>query len=132
MAIFCAFLKHPRDATFGGMDIPYVRGKVAAQAHVALPDGTVEEEYARDGFAGRYAHLYRGRAPVACSRIEGPLRPRAYDSRELAPGADHLERATLLANADVRIHVGALATAMPYVFKNADGDELMFVHAGSG
>ena len=39
------------------MDIPYVRGRVAAQAHVALPDGTVEEEYARNGFFGRYAHL---------------------------------------------------------------------------
>ncbi|KAB2896378.1 MAG: homogentisate 1,2-dioxygenase [Kofleriaceae bacterium] len=112
--------------------MPYMRGKVAAQAHVALPDGTVEEEYARDGFAGRYAHLYRAHAPVAWTRIEGPLRPRAYDTRELAPGADHVDRTTLLANLDVRVHVGALDAPMPYVFRNADGDELMFVHAGSG
>ena len=46
------------------MDIPYVRGRVAAQAHVGLPEGTVEEEYARNGFFGRYAHLYRKNAPV--------------------------------------------------------------------
>ena len=59
------------------MEIPYVRGKVAAQAHVAIPDGTVEEEFARDGFFGRYAHLYREHAPVGWTRIEGPLRPRA-------------------------------------------------------
>jgi homogentisate 1,2-dioxygenase len=114
------------------MDIPYVRGKVAAQAHVALPDGTVEEEYAREGFAGRYAHLYRARAPVAWSRIEGPLRPRAYDSREISPAVDHLERTEILENADARIHVGVLAAPMPYFFRNADGDELLFVHEGAG
>jgi homogentisate 1,2-dioxygenase len=114
------------------MDIPYVRGKVAAQAHVALPDGTVEEEYARDGFAGRYAHLYRGRAPVAWSRIEGPLRPRAYDSRELVPPADPTSRVALLVNDDVRILIAALDEPMPWFFRNADGDELMFVHAGAG
>ena len=114
------------------MDIPYLRGKVAAQAHVGLPDGTVEEEYARDGFSGRYAHLYRGRPPVAWSRIEGPLRPRAYDTRELVSGGDALGRRALLENADARLHVAAIDQPMPYLFRNADGDELMFVHAGAG
>jgi homogentisate 1,2-dioxygenase len=66
------------------MDTPHIRGRVAAQAHVDLPDGTVEEEYARDGFAGRYAHLYRRHPPVAWTRIDGPLRP--------APVADAIER----------------------------------------
>ena len=54
------------------MSIPYVQGRVARQAHVALPEGTVEEEYAREGFFGRYAHLYREHAPVGWTRIEGP------------------------------------------------------------
>ena len=53
------------------MDNPHVRGRVATQAHVALPDGTVEEEFARNGFFGRYAHLYRAHAPVGWMRIEG-------------------------------------------------------------
>lgn len=44
------------------MDIPHVRGRVATRAHVSISDGTVEEEYARDGLAGRYAHLYREQA----------------------------------------------------------------------
>jgi len=114
------------------MDIPYSRGRVAAQAHVALPDGTVEEEYAREGFAGRYAHLYRTRPPVGWSRLEGPLRPRAYDTRELAPGADYLARTPLLANGDVRLHLATLTAPMPYLFRNADADELLFVHAGAG
>lgn len=114
------------------MDIPYVRGRVAAQAHVALPEGTVEEEYARNGFVGRYAHLYREHAPVAWSRIEGPLRPRLYQLGG-TPAGDYLaSRVALLANADCRVHVAALDAPMPYLFRNADADELLFVHAGAG
>ena len=66
------FVEGPRSDTDLPMDIPYVRGRVALQAHVGLPDGTVEEEYARNGFFGRYAHLYRQNAPVGWTRIERP------------------------------------------------------------
>ena len=59
--------------------IPYVKGKVAQQAHVAIPEGLFEEEYGRNGFYGNYAHFYRKEPLVAWSRIEGALRPRAYD-----------------------------------------------------
>lgn len=114
------------------MEIPYVRGRVAAQAHVALPDGTVEEEYAREGFFGRYAHLYREHAPVAWTRIEGPLRPRAYDLARSAAG-DYLgARVPLLANADAQLSIAALREPMPYLFRNADADTVLFVHAGAG
>jgi len=114
------------------MDIPHVRGRVATQAHVALPDGTVEEEYARNGFFGRYAHLYREHAPVGWTRIEGPLRPRLYGLADV-PAGDYLaSRIPLLANADCRILIAAVREPMPYLFRNADGDELLFVHAGAG
>ncbi len=116
------------------MQIPYVRGRVAQQAHVGLPEGTVEEEYARNGFSGRYAHLYRRNAPVGWSRIEGPLRPRAYDLRELPlADGDYLSgRAPLLENADLRVSFARLSSPMPYLFRDADADELLFVHAGAG
>ncbi|MCC6625547.1 MAG: homogentisate 1,2-dioxygenase [Deltaproteobacteria bacterium] len=116
------------------VQIPYVRGLVAAQAHVAVPDGTCEEEYARGGFSGRYAHLYRRHAPVGWSRIEGPLRPRAFDlGRELPATGDYLaDRRTTLANDDVRIGFARVAEPMRYFFRNADGDELLFVHMGAG
>jgi homogentisate 1,2-dioxygenase len=117
------------------MDIPYIRGRVASQAHVRLPDGTVEEEYARNGFFGRYAHLYRTHAPVGWKRIDGPLRPHAYDTSRLAPAApgDWLaSRTPLLENADCRLSFARLAAPMPYVFRDADGDELLFVHRGAG
>lgn len=117
------------------MDIPYVRGRVALQAHVGVPEGTIEEEYARNGFFGRYAHLYRRHAPVSWTRIEGPLRPRAYDLNRLeAPnGGDLLAaRKRLLANADVALHTATLTAPMPYFYRNADGDEVLFIHAGAG
>jgi homogentisate 1,2-dioxygenase len=115
------------------MDIPWIRGRVAAQAHVGLPEGTVEEEYARDGFFGRYAHLYRTHAPVGWSRIEGPLRPRAFDLRKLESALDWMEaRRGVLGNEDVRLSLATLSTPMPYLFRNADADELLFVHAGAG
>ncbi len=106
---------------------------MAQQAHVGLPEGTVEEEYARNGFFGRYAHLYRQHAPVGWSRIEGPLKPRAYDLRELTGGEDWLEaRQQVLANADVTLAFATLRAPMPYLFRNADADELLFVHEGAG
>lgn len=120
------------------MQIPWIRGRVAMQAHVGLPEGTVEEEYARDGFSGAYAHLYRKNPPVGWTRIEGPLKPRAYDTRRLESGAssnagDWLgARSALLANDDVRLDMAILAEAMPWFFRNADADELLFVHAGAG
>lgn len=117
------------------MDIPYIRGKVSSQAHVALPEGTVEEEYARNGFFGRYAHLYRTHAPVGWTRIEGPLKPRAYDMRKLETAAhdDWLEgRKALLANEDVRLCMAELKKPMGYFFRNADADEVLFIHAGAG
>ena len=102
------------------MDIPYIRGQVAAQAHVAVPEGTVEEEFARDGFFGQYAHLYRTHPPVAWTRIEGPLRPRAYDLRELSPGADYLSaRHVVLENADV-VDVIARETSLAAILLDVD------------
>jgi homogentisate 1,2-dioxygenase len=115
------------------MDIPYVRGVVAQQAHVAIPDGTYEEEIGRNGFFGKYAHLYRRNSPVDWTRIEGDLRPRAYDFRELPEtklGVEH--RRVVLKNNDVQIGFTRLTESMPYCFRNADGDELFFVHKGAG
>lgn len=116
------------------MDIPYVRGRVAQQAHVGLPEGTVEEEFARNGFFGRYAHLYRSHPPVGWTRIEGPLKPRAYDLRKMeAITTDWLDgRQGVLENADVRLCLTTLSKPMAFLFRNADADEVLFVHEGAG
>lgn len=115
--------------------IPYVKGIVTRQAHVDIPEGTVEEEYARNGFSGGYAHLYRSQPPVGWTRIEGPLRPRAFDMRSprLPIPGDYLQsRRSFLHNDDVRISFSTVSEAMPFSFRNADADEVFFVHAGEG
>lgn len=112
---------------------PHIRGQVARQAHVAIPEGLVEEEYARGGFSGAYAHLYRKNAPVAWSRIDGPLKPRAYDLNRADAATSWLAaRKPLLGNADVKLSFAKLTAPMHHFFRNADGDELLFVHEGAG
>lgn len=115
--------------------IPYVKGVTTSQAHVNVPDGTFEEEYARNGFSGRYAHLYRSQPPVEWLSIEGPLKPRAYDFNLLKSVGlgDYLEsRRSYLQNSDVRILYTSFHQEMSYFFRNADADEVFFVHKGLG
>lgn len=109
----------------------WIRGRVTRQAHVALPEGTVEEEYARRGFFGRTSHLYRTHSPCGWTRIEGDLKPCAL-TPEWSTGDWIAQRTVLLENEDVRVAIAVLEGRMPYAFRNADGDELLFVHAGEG
>jgi homogentisate 1,2-dioxygenase len=114
----------------------YVRGRTTRQAHVDLPTGTVEEEYARGGFSGRASHLYRTRPPVEWTSVDGDLRPRAIAATELpglGDGADWPRaRVPFLTNADVTLHMARLSRPMADLFRNADADEVLFVHAGAG
>lgn len=115
--------------------IPYIKGVTTSQAHVAIPEGTVEEEYARNGFSGRYAHLYRSRSPLDWTSIEGPLKPQAFNFTQVKPGKqeDYLAlRKSYLENSDVRILFAVLEHEMSYFFRNADADEVFFVHEGHG
>ncbi|MBP6217323.1 MAG: homogentisate 1,2-dioxygenase [Oligoflexales bacterium] len=116
------------------MLIPHVKGPVAEQAHVGVPDGLYEEEFARDGFYGRYAHLYRSQSPVGWTRIEGELRPRAYELRKTPQLAETYpqSRSTYLYNDDVSIQFAEIHKPMSSFFRNADGDDICFVHEGEG
>lgn len=113
--------------------IPYIKGKVTPQAHVNIPEGLIEEEFARDGFFGRYAHLYRSEAPVGWTAIAGPLRPRSFDLNQVPKEGDYLHaRKNLMGNEDVKIQFARFTGEMPYFFRNADSDEVLFVHEGIG
>jgi homogentisate 1,2-dioxygenase len=113
----------------------YVKGKVPRQAHVAIPEGLYEEEHGRQGFFGRVVQLYHQNPPMRWKRIEGPLRPRGFYTHRLEP-TDLVdprgEPVTILENRDVRISVSRRSEAMPYCFRNGDGDEIRFVHKGRG
>ena len=115
--------------------IPYIKGLTTPQAHVNVPQGTFEEEYARNGFSGRYAHLYRTAPPVEWISIEGPLKPRSYDFNLIKhlTSEDYLSsRKSYLKNNDVRILFSEIKTEMTYFFRNADADEVLFIHQGQG
>ena len=114
---------------------PLKKGKFAQQAHVALPDGTYEEEHGRKGFYGHSAHLYHAHPPTGWIRFEGKLRPHLFDLNCVEP-SDRRDAegmpAPVLGNQDVVLYVSRRAEPMPFYYRNADGDELLFVHRGSG
>jgi homogentisate 1,2-dioxygenase len=113
--------------------IPYIKGKVAEQAHVGIPEGVCEEEYARNGFFGKYAHLYRKEAPVGWTSIEGNLKPEAFDLNKIPQAEDFIRgRKNVLYNDDCRIQFLKLTQAMQYFYRNADADEVFFIHEGDG
>lgn len=112
----------------------FSKGRVTRQAHVDIPEGLYEEEYARRGFFGRTSHLYRNQAPVGWVNIEGDLRPEAIHVLNMADEpVDYISgRVAFLVNQDIRLAISLLNKAMDYYFRNADADECLFVHRGSG
>jgi homogentisate 1,2-dioxygenase len=114
---------------------PLKKGKFAPQAHVGIPEGTFEEEHGRKGFFGKTAHLYHAHPPTGWIRFEGKLRPHCFDFNQLEPpdltDADG-GPAAVLGNDEIQISVSRRAEPMPFCFRNADGDELYFVHRGHG
>jgi homogentisate 1,2-dioxygenase len=114
---------------------PLKKGTVASQAHVGLPGGTFEEEHGRRGFYGKSSHLYHAHPPTAWTRIEGKLKPHCFDCNKLQPADQHDPEGSpiaFLANEDVKFYLSRRSEPMPFYFRNADGDELIFVHRGEG
>jgi homogentisate 1,2-dioxygenase len=112
---------------------PRVQGEASRQAHADLPPGTYEREMGKEGFFGPATFFYHRHPPTGWSAFEGPLRPRAFDLGKLADGGvSPWSARDLLHNAHVRMRYWRLQAAMPRLARNADGDELLFVHAGEG
>jgi len=114
---------------------PLKKGSTTRQAHVGLPEGTYEEEHGRKGFYGKSAHLYHANPPTGWIRFEGKLRPHCFDCNKLQPTDQHDANGgpiAFLGNNDVTVLVSRRTEPMPFYFRNADGDELYFVHRGEG
>ncbi|MGH7166660.1 MAG: homogentisate 1,2-dioxygenase, partial [Nitrospiraceae bacterium] len=79
--------------------------------------------------------LYRSQPPTACLRNDGPLRPRAFACAAL-PSPDQRSAdgrpVEILRSLDGRVFVSRRADTMPYFVRNADGDEIHFIHQGTG
>ena len=109
------------------------QGTHSRQAHADLPPGTFEREMSKEGFFGPAAFFHHRRPPTGWSAFEGPLRPRAFDlaafdAEDLSPWS----APRVLSNAAVDLRFWTLSGPMRALARNADGDQLLFVHAGRG
>lgn len=109
------------------------QGVHSRQAHADLPEGTYEREISKEGFFGPAAFLHHRRPPTSWKTFEGPLRPRAFDLAKLgATDMSPWAAPTILSNKAVEVRFWKLTQAMAALVRNADGDQLLFVHAGEG
>jgi len=115
------------------IEFPRVEGETSRQAHADLPAGTYEREIGRDGFFGPASHIYHRHPPTGWTGFEGPLRPRAFNAVLAAKAADNpFSPVPLLSNASCKIAIWRCAESMRHLFRNSDGDTLLFVHEGEG
>ncbi len=112
---------------------PRIEGRASRQAHCDLPEGTYERELGREGFFGPATHMYHRHIPTDWLRFEGDLKPLAFDTthfQEFGPSPWDARR--LLFNPHVQFRVWQMSESMDHLVRNADGDELLFIHSGAG
>ncbi len=115
--------------------IHHAKGRHVRQARVGLGD-LREEHISRQGFFGPVAMIYREHGPNEVVRVEGTLNPRRVaDTANVEPSDLTDPRGTpevMLSNRDVGVAISRRRTAMPFAYRNTDGDLLYFVHKGTG
>ena len=115
------------------INIPKMEGKSSRQAHADLPNDTFEREMSKEGFFGPSAHIYHRNPPTGWIDWDGPLRPRAFNLNNLTQNADcPWNGVELLFNEHCRIAMWRASKSMKHLVRNADGDQLLFIHSGSG
>ncbi len=114
---------------------PSSRGRHVRQARVGLGD-LREEHISRQGFFGPVAMIYREHGPNEIVRVEGTLLPRRVADTTRVEPSDQIDPRgapeVMLSNADVSVAISRRAAAMPYAYRDLDGDLLYFVHKGTG
>ena len=112
------------------------------------PDGSLysEQLFSTEGFSNDYALLYHTHPPTQIIHTDEPvnvmpkvaeekmLKHRSLEGFQLKPEKDFLQsRKPVLVNNDCHIVLAAPQESMrSYFYKNADADEMIFVHEGSG
>jgi len=124
-------------------------GSLPKKHHIQFrkPDGGLytEQLFSTRGFSGPMSTLYHINQPTEVSGWEDrgsvkvtyledePLRHRHLKSRPMQPMGDAISgRIPLMGNSDMEWHQVVVAEPMKSFYKNADGDEILFVHDGSG
>jgi homogentisate 1,2-dioxygenase len=96
-------------------------------------EGIVRHSYTRKGFFGPFATLSQTRDLGRPIRVDRELSPQPMDLARIAP--DDFQSADgwpvpLLSSEDVTLLLSRRREPMPYCRRNADGDELYFIHRG--
>jgi homogentisate 1,2-dioxygenase len=116
----------------GYIQYPLVKGQASRQAHADLPPGTYEREMSKEGFFGPAAFFHHRHPPTGWSAFEGPLSPRAFDLTKLNAQPElPWDAPVVLHNRACEVRFWALGRPMPGLARNADGDQLLFIHAGT-
>ena len=109
------------------------QGEHSRQAHADMPAGTFEREVSKEGFFGPAAFFHHRNPPTGWVDFQGPLRPRAFDLAALKGAtASPWAAPRVLFNSHVEVRFWKLDAPMPALARNADGDQLLFVHRGAG
>jgi homogentisate 1,2-dioxygenase len=132
------------------MPVYQQHGKIPHKRHVQFrrPTGELyhEELVGTQGFAGASALVYHLHPPTIVSKkdkpysvkpeiaIEKNLSALSFQGLHLRPEDQYLDsRTVLFINNDLRIGLAAPMKSMTdHFFKNADADEMIFIHEGSG
>ena len=126
-------------------------GKIPPKRHTQFrqPDGSLykEELVSSEGFSGIYSNLYHVHPPTRIKSLGNPVKygPKKLDdyalrqthlntSKVTTTGDDFLEaRKTMLTNSDCSISIcSPKEKKMDFFYKNAEGDEVIFIHDGKG
>jgi homogentisate 1,2-dioxygenase len=125
-------------------------GNIPHKRHTQFrkPDGKLysEQLFSTEGFSNDYSLLYHVHPPTTIIGTDEPidvmprvaedrmLKHRSLEGFKVKPEADYLQsRKPVLVNNDCHIVLAAPQQSMQgYFFKNADADEMIFVHEGSG
>lgn len=132
------------------MPFYYKLGNIPQKRHVQFrkPDGNLyaEELVSTEGFSNVLSLIYHCHPPTLVKDIGEPidvrpnfvlennLRHRSFLTFSFSAAADYLEsRKTLMGNGDLHVSTAAPQQSMTdYYYKNADADEVLFIHEGSG
>jgi homogentisate 1,2-dioxygenase len=131
----------PRYHTLG--TIPHKRHTVFRKA-----DGSLyhEQLFGTVGFDGMSSLLYHNHPPTQVLRVEGHvdvapkvaigknMTMKSFQGFEVKPNSDYIaSRVAVLVNSDCKIVLASPTASMKdYFYKNADADEILFIHKGSG
>jgi homogentisate 1,2-dioxygenase len=128
----------------------HVSGSVPPKRHTQFrkPNGKLyaEELVSTHGFSNVYSLIYHSYPPTMIKEVgeaysvvpeiayERSLKHQSFEGFDIKPADDYIKsRVPVLVNSDVHISLASPTKGMTgYFYKNADADEVIFVHEGTG